>query len=203
MSGRDTQSYQDWAQCYKTYVEQQERRRPKRNHWFISKETLNLIIERNDGAGTRTHEEEINLKRKLKRLVERDKRKWKQQKVKPSMGSKEQWAGIKVLRGEYKPKLYAKRDRFGRYTTLDGRAQATAEDLAEEQWKNKANTILWDISETVMNDLRRRENMETKPNIRDEPITEQEFELVIERMARDKSPGPDNITTDWIKDLDQ
>ena len=119
------------------------------------------------------------------------------------MGSKEQWAGIKVVRGECKPKLYAKRDRFGRYTTLDGRAQATAEYLAEEQWKNKAKTVLWDISETVMKDLRRRKNMETKPSIRDEPITEPELELVIKRMARDKSPGPDNITTDWIKYLDQ
>ena len=68
------------------------------------------------------------------------------------MGSKEQWVGIKVLRGEYKPKLYAKRDRFGRYTALDGRAQATAEHLAEEQWKNKAKTVLWDISGTVKKD---------------------------------------------------
>ena len=41
--------------------------------------------------------------------------------------------------------------------------------------------------------------METKPNIRDE----QQFELVLKTMARDKSPGPDNITMGWIKYLDQ
>ena len=49
------------------------------------------------------------------------------------MQVKEQGAGIKILKGDFKPKQYAKRDTFGGYTTLEERAQKTAEYLAEEQ----------------------------------------------------------------------
>ena len=118
------------------------------------------------------------------------------------MNIRGQWAGIKLLKTEFKPRLYAKRDQFGKYTALDGRAQATLEYLAEEQWKSKPGTVFIDVTETVQTDLKQRREKETKPNIKDGPITEDELDAIIRKMSREKAPGPDNITTDWLKDLD-
>ena len=203
LRGRDPLDYGTWAQCYSEYVSQQPKKRKARKQWYITGETLQLITNRNQNAASMTPGEKQLAGKQIKRMARRDKRKWKQQRVKRTMGSKEKWEGIKTLRSEFKPTLYAKRDRFGNYTSLERRAHATAEYLAEEQWTNKNPAMDIDVSATVRKDLEDRKTKEDTPNIRDEPITEEEFAAIIKKMSRGKAPGPDNVTTDWIKDLDR
>ena len=119
------------------------------------------------------------------------------------MSLKEKWCGIKLLKQDYKPMLYAKKDRFGNYTTLEGRAQATAEHRAEEQWKSKGAKDILNVKNMLRENSKRKQQMDKIQNIRDVLISLEEFELVIKRMTRSKAPGPDNITTDWLKNLDE
>ena len=137
----------------------------------------------------------------IKKMLKGDKRHWKRQQVRQEMHSKEKWAGLKLLNTEFKPKLYAKRDKNGNFVPQQ-RAQATAEYLAEEQWKCKEPRSIYNVVETVSNDLRRRRNQEAKLSINDGLITIEELESIIKKLARGKVPEPDDIPTDWLKDLD-
>ena len=132
-----------------------------------------------------------------------DKREWATTKVKKEMSVNERWSGIRLLKEDYMPKLYALRGRFGKPVMLGQRAQATAEYLQEEQWQCKVDPKMLDISHAVLNDLRRKKFQEEKPQIVDGCLTEAEFKIIIKRLARDKAPGPHNFTTDWLKDLDE
>jgi hypothetical protein len=131
-------------------------------------------------------------------MLKGDKRHWKRQQVRQEMHSKDKWAGIKLLNTEFKPKLYAKRDKNGNFVPLGQRAQATAEYLAEEQWKCKEPRGIYSVVETVSEDLRRRRYQEAKPSINDGLITIEQLESIIKKLARGKAPGPDDITTDRI-----
>ena len=62
--------------------------------------------------------------------------------------------------------LYAPKDRFGNYTTLEGRAQATAEYLAEEQWKNKGAKDIFNVKEMLRVNLKRKQLMDKTQNFR-------------------------------------
>ena len=86
---------------------------------------------------------------------------------------------------------------------LKDRAEATAEYLAEEQWSNSGppHGVL-DVGEKVDADLAGRPKREHKSNCRDEAINREELDTAIKKSQRDKAPGPDDITTDWLKDLD-
>ena len=55
---------------------------------------------------------QLNKNKKAKALCKRDKRRFLLSKVDPSASSKEQWAGLKELRQEIQPQLYARNDRF-------------------------------------------------------------------------------------------
>ena len=96
------------------------------------------------------------LDKRIKRLPRQDKRAWKQKQVCKHMSVKDRWVGMKILRATFKPNLYAKRDRHGKYTSLEQRAQATAEYSAEEQWTNRNAPCFMDVSDTVKQNLKDR-----------------------------------------------
>ena len=60
-----------------------------------------------------------------------------------------------------------------------------------------------DVREVVEKDLDGRPRRESKPSCREGDISKEELDTAIKRLKRDKAPGPDNITTDWLKDLDE
>ena len=119
------------------------------------------------------------------------------------MSCAEKWQGIKYIKNDFQPNVYARTDKNGRPVRLDQRAEATAEYLDDVQWKpkDKGNDIL-DVSGKVNEDLRHRRMDDPKPQIDDGPITMDELDRVVRKLKRNKSPGPDDITTDWVKDLD-
>ena len=57
------------------------------------------------------------------------------------MNAKERLEGFKTLKEDFKPKLYARKDRFGNLVTLKGRAQA----IAEEQWKGTCAYVCMNV----------------------------------------------------------
>ena len=52
------------------------------------------------------------------------------------MSCKDKWAGIKAIRDDLKARMYARKDREGKYIALGERAEATAEYLEKDQWSN-------------------------------------------------------------------
>ena len=74
-----------------------------------------------------------------------------------------------------------------------------------EQWKNnetKARNVVIDVERKVAEDLTNKKEHEGTSTIRDGSITQEELDKAIKKLRKGKSPGPDGITTDWLKDLD-
>ena len=125
--------------------------------------------------------------KQIQTIVRADKREWKRTRVRRDMSGKERWAGIELLKEDYKPKLYARQDRFGKPVTLGQRAQATAEYLQEEQLKCRENQQMFDISRAILADLQRKAIRGDKSAINDGDITEEELESIIKNFARKSS----------------
>ena len=144
-------------------------------HMAHTAKTLDAIRYRNEMAGKWNPDEYKQATRDIKRMVRADKREWARTRVKKEMSFKERWSGIRLLKEDYKPKLHARRDRFGKPVMLGQRAQATAEYLQEEQWQCKVDPKMLDISHAVLNNLRRKHFQEEKSQIVDGCTTEAKF----------------------------
>ncbi len=94
----------------------------------------------------------------------------------------------------------------GKPINLDQRAEATAEYLQEKQWGATQNNIVTQNTqrltrEFISKHLKSQQRECADNAIDDDEITRDELNRAITKMKRHKSPGPDQITTDWLKDL--
>ena len=197
-------TYENWATAYQKYVLQQMKPIKRKRLHYIKRHTFDMIRALNCNRNHLTKEEQLEKRKEIKRLTRADKREWSLNRVRKVMTLKEKWRGIRMLKEDYKPKRYARRDRHGKYTNLDERGEATADYLAEEHWKKKPSSHrdVFDAIETVLDHLKTCANIEGAPNIKVGPIEIRELEQIIKNMTRGKAPGPDNITADWLKDLE-
>ena len=135
------------------------------------------------------------------------------------MDMKEKWNGSKILRQDFKPNVYARRDKDGNQVELDRRAESMAACLEEVHWgegaaakegssEGSANTearggIRTEVHALVLDHLSLCKK-EAVVNIElDRPFEGKELEECIRRAKRNKAAGTDNITADWLKDLDR
>ena len=119
------------------------------------------------------------------------------------MTCKERWHGTTLMHEDFKPKTYARKNNDNEPVMLDQRAEATAEYLAEKTWSPSRRSIGGQRAEEyVKNHLEINRTSGKVPQIEDGPITRAELQTAIRKMKRHKAPGPDHMTTDWLKDLD-
>ena len=59
------------------------------------------------------------------------------------------------------------------------------------------------VKAKIVQDLERKRFVEDPPTCEDGDITKGELDKSITKLSRDKAPGPDDITADWVKDLNQ
>ena len=115
---------------------------------------------------------------------------------------------MKHIATDWKPKRYARKDRNGKTVNMDQRAEATKEYLAKDQWGIQAK-------QTTEKEIEQREKMAKKvtkvlnkdrdkyKNVtwNTDPPTLEDIKDFIKQNKRGKAPGPDGITTDFLKDL--
>ena len=123
--------YSAWARVYGEYLSTVEKIEIKTTKAYISRSTLTLIEYRKNRCFEMTEEERNNIDNQMKKAAKKDKRLWKLGLVQKTMSCKEKWAGIKVLKEDFKPKVYARKNLFGEYIQLG--EEATAEYLEKDQ----------------------------------------------------------------------
>eukprot|EP00929_Paragymnodinium_shiwhaense_P102580 TRINITY_DN6578_c0_g1_i1.p1 TRINITY_DN6578_c0_g1~~TRINITY_DN6578_c0_g1_i1.p1 ORF type:complete len:1328 (+),score=-43.05 TRINITY_DN6578_c0_g1_i1:198-3986(+) len=178
-----------------------------KNH-YISNRTWQVIKDKNKAFAEKDKNKVNLLNERIKELVALDKRNHLKNEINDFVSDKSRWKRIKTMKALYRASPYAKRDRFNKRVKQHQIAKATAEYLAEVQWKNPTK----DMNEQEKADLASQQefliNKIEKLTIDAEswnngPFTIDELSEIIKQWKKDKSPGPDNITSDIIKDLDR
>ena len=196
-------TYQKWVGLYTEFVEKENKQPPKPWRDYITAETKQLIQERNRFKSNGSGEDAIRLKKVIKTHLKRDRRIWMDKLVASDLTCKEQWAGIKILREGYKPRRYARNDRHGKPVPLAGRADAAAEYLEKEQWAPKGDVTWQEATNMVKNELTRRRERNNDLRYNTGEVSLEEMKEFQKQLKRNKAPGPDDITTDFIKDLEE
>ena len=93
---------------------------------YISKWTLNKMRQRNENVRNMTKEQLEMANKDIKRKLRADKRSWQNNLVKGSLSIKDKWAGIKFLKADFKPRVYARKNRHGDFVPLKDITEATA-----------------------------------------------------------------------------
>ena len=137
---------------------------------------------------------EAQLNDSIKRLVKRDKKRWKLDLLEDFSTSKSKWSGIQLQKSDFKPTFYNLRDINGRKVPLDKKAETLAEYLELKQW-------------APVNDLQpTRDNLTpatiSNPIFEVGSITLEETREAIQTLKSNKAPGPDGLVIELYKALD-
>ena len=146
--------------------------------------------------------------REIKRRTKIDKEKWLLGQVQEGMTLKDKWDGTKVLRQEYKPNVYARKDKDGQEVDLDGRAEAMATYLEAVHWggdgEKGASQNTWlqeDVVKEIEGFLKESRDKSTINIELDAPIERAELDKCLGKLKRGKAAGADGMTANWVKDL--
>ena len=113
------------------------------------------------------------------------------------MDVRDRWAGIRALTNDYSPQPYTRRDQNGRIVGQQNRAETAAEYLANQHWgiDEKSHKQTFRKSKIVTG------KHPTASEYNERPIQLPELRAVVNKLKRNKAPGPDGITTKQIKEL--
>ena len=202
--------YSQWTKAYEHTVEAMTPKDQQIRKDYISEYTK-WLIDRREEAKHEENREETELYTKLiKKHAKWDKITWINELTKETLESDEIWEGMKTIARGYKPMRYARRDRHGNIVDLKDRAKATKDYLEKEHWgikeekevteheKIAKENLIKKCKEIIKNSSSKFSNAIYNTN----PLTLKELKAIIRKYKNGKAPGPDNITTDWVKDLD-
>ena len=115
---------------------------------------------------------------------------------------------MQTISRDFKPVRYAKRDGRGNIANQDYRAEATKEYLEEEHWGLTETTRSQEqaserrkLAKQCQDILDKDKNKYSDVIFNTDSISLPELKEVMRTFKRGKAPGPDNITTDWVKYL--
>ena len=124
--GNSFLTFENWENLYSKYLgtlEPEDKQTKK--HW-LREDTWQLIKQRADEGWWWTECEKKWWDWEIRRKARADKKNWLLSQVEEEMLPDEKWKGLGTLRSEYKPNVYARRDKDGRTTKLNDRAEAMA-----------------------------------------------------------------------------
>ena len=108
-----------------------------------------------------------------------------------------------MLRDGYKPRGYARKDRHGQPVLLEQRAEATADYLEHSHWSATSPPEHQAALNRVAEELQKRTQRHAHLQYDVNKVSIAELRIVLQKLKGNKAPGPDRITTDFLKDLDE
>ena len=161
---------------------------------WMSEQTIKLIQEYLDQADGITSEAERRSKRKeIAKSKKHDVRENTINRMKGIALSSNAWQTMKSLRVGYKPHTYSRKTKQGEHISLCNIAEESAQHLAKEQWGVKDSQAWEAIPKTRL--------FVEELNIRDDKINLLEVKGVIKKFKKRKAPGPDGLSTELFKQL--
>ena len=153
----------------------------------------------------------------IRKKTKADKKRWMMDQITEGIDQKERWNGSKTLRNDYKQNVYARKDKDGNEISLEDRSEAMAAYLEEVHWgkerisnssrgshgEETESSIAKLVRERVEKHLDKcRQTAVTNVEM-DRPFEIAEMDRCIKHTKRNKAAGTDNLTTDWLQDLNQ
>ena len=170
----------------------------------LSIETLRLIGERGKARKERNMEEFAKLSKAYKKSRQEDRKKLVIESISRDLDLRSRWLGIKELKSKYNPTPYHNVTKDGEHIKLHDRAQKAAEYLSREQW-GELSQEQKDLKETRKHKYRNNKitNYFSFEKYYTEEIMMDELRDIVKQLKRRKAPGPDEIPTELIKEMNE
>jgi DNA gyrase subunit B len=140
--------------------------------------------------------ERARIDREIKKTLKQDKKQRLLRTVAKELDVRDRWAGIRALKNEYSPQPYTRRDQQGRIVAQKTRAETAAEYLAYQHW-GKDDNVSWSFK----TDKLVAESHPITKALNEGPIRLAELRRAVDKLKRNKAPGPDDTQTEQIKEL--
>ena len=152
-------------------------------------------MEKEQAEITKIKIEEREAKKNIKKAVRKDRENMISNWVREDLNIRDQWAGVKRQKAEYKPRPFERKDKEGKDVKVTQLAEATADYLSTRQWgTNKEEK---EQTDNISNRIIRKHKAEYNTDI----ITIEEIQKAIKQAKNNKVPGPDELEAELFKNL--
>ena len=192
-----------WIEAINSIGEETAKHNPETPRMdYITESTWNLIKEKKKAHSEGLEDRYKELKNQVRKQARKDRNQHNEDLVNEEMDSKTLWQGIKRLKADYTPSMYARRDMHGSRIGLEERAEATAEYLANKQWgkveldeqeRTRQTNIIKHLTANNAPEKQKEEDIDD--------FTLEGLVQTIKKFKLNKAPGPDKITTKILKHL--
>ena len=139
--------------------------------------------------------EEREKKKDIKKSLRKDRDEMVSRWVEEDLDIRDQWAGIRRQKTEYKARPFERRDKDGKEITIRQQAEATAEYLTNKQWGT--NTEEEELTKQISNNKIGKKSDKYRTN----DFAPEELERAINTAKNNKVPGPDGLEAEIFKSL--
>ena len=169
----------------------------------LSEKSKELIEQRGQARKHRNIQEFTRLTKEFRKSRKEDKRQHILTTIGRDLDIRDRWLGIRELKSKYNPIPYHNKNEEGKHLAWTQRAQKASEYLSNQQWGEPSNEDERKREE-FQHTYRNNKFIEYHPLERynTAPPSMEELERVIKKLKRRKAPGPDDIPTEIVKELD-
>jgi len=191
----EADNLKDWKEKCKKLVNEKFPKKPERERQEdISEETLELISLREFCIGRDEHDDAKFLTKMIRKSRRKDKERATLDTLRNDLDVKDKWMGLKKLKKKYVPIPYFRKTKEGVPIKRTEQAQKVAEFLRDN---------IWGLEQNIGKDKTLNKEIINKGlNFKLSPFEMQELEAAIKKLKRNRAPGPDELTSDFFKELD-
>ena len=172
--------------CFMTFPAHQKKS-------YISQETWDLIQLKHHYRRTHQKQAELELRRLVRKLARRDKQQQLLDTLENAYTVDERWKSISFARHRFVPRFIAFKDRYGNKIGPDQKAEATADFLTHVQWAPAPDSPP---------KIHPRQIIQEDLQLNHSDFSLEEIKIVIKSLKQKKAPGPDMLTNELLKALD-
>jgi hypothetical protein len=171
-----------------------------RNDEELSLRTQKLLEERRRARDNADMEVIRQLSKQIKKSIRQDRRDRMLEMVSTDLDARDMWMGIRQLKKGYQPLPYSMKDEKGKRVPMGNQANTAATFLEKQIWgktdeqRNDENPHGRDAAPRII--------IHEEVGINTGPITLYEVRKIVNKLKRRKTPGPDGIPIEFLKEMD-